>query len=666
MKPWACPLQPARAAALAHQRTSAARYGASITREALLGGRLRRTARAEHSARMHAPTDHGRSERLARLSPACARREALGSPSSRSPRGPALCLRRALPLTRRSARTAAVTDWLGLRTAIDAFLTADLRRATATLRLSFHSGGTFVATQSVGGVQCPVDLTAPANRNLETVVPALQALAAQFNVSNADVYTLAGVRAVTVMLGPTIPWRAGRVDLPCLTAPAADDVLPDAMIDGFSGAITTDTRPPTIGSFAPASMRAKFARMALNDVDTVALLGAHTVGHCHVDKSGFFGAWTTRPFLFTNEFFVGFATTPRNDLSAQGAAQFTGAWRADAITTTLSGTVTQFRDGNFAPLDGTQANVVPATAVNSTAYTQPVIQPRITPPGPAPPGGTRPDYMRLATDMALIADPAYLALVRSYAADAPAVGTLAVPTAGSLAFFAAFASSMQKLQELGVPSPNTQLFTPSFTALPPGSTPTPSVVASPPPSPPMPPRPRMPPNPPPLPPSPAPPPPADETPQARVVTASVGLRGPTAAAFRAPAFRMGMASLLGLDSSAITVNSVTDYVFGATPRDHAAHHLRRLSQATTGVLVAFSVEATLTAADSTALAASITTATSSRSAVLLTNLQAAGVTGVTALEAPTTPSVALASTARGALLAGAAALACPFAAALFA
>jgi hypothetical protein len=31
-----------------------------------------------------------------------------------------------------------VTDWLGLRSAIDAFLLADLRRATATLRLSFH------------------------------------------------------------------------------------------------------------------------------------------------------------------------------------------------------------------------------------------------------------------------------------------------------------------------------------------------------------------------------------------------------------------------------------------------------------------------------------------------------------------------------------------------
>ena len=164
-----------------------------------------------------------------------------------------------------------------------------------------RSGGTFVASQSVGGVQCPVDLSAPANRNLDTVVPSLQALAASYNVSNADVYTLAGVRAVVAMQGPTIPWRAGRVDLPCLTAPAADAVLPDAMGDGFSGNVTADTRAPNVGSFAPASVRAKFARMSLTDTDTVALIGAHTVGHCHFDKSGFFGAWTSRPFLFTNE-----------------------------------------------------------------------------------------------------------------------------------------------------------------------------------------------------------------------------------------------------------------------------------------------------------------------------------------------------------------------------
>jgi hypothetical protein len=154
-------------------------------------------------------------------------------------------------------------------------------------------------------------------------------------------------------------------------------------------------------------------------------------------------------------------------LSTAGVGQFVAAWRADALTSTQAGTVTQFRDGTFAALNGTQAGVVPSAAVMSTAYLQPVIQPRGAPAGgpPAPPGGNRPDYMRLATDMALLTDASYLSLVKSYAADYPAVGTKAAPTAGSLAFFAAFAASMQKLQELGVPSPNTQLFTPSFAPL---------------------------------------------------------------------------------------------------------------------------------------------------------------------------------------------------------
>ena len=43
--------------------------------------------------------------------------------------------------------------------------------------------------------------------------------------------------------------------------------------------------------------------MGFNDRDIVALSGAHTVGHCHADRSGFEGAWTSKPLVFDNEFF---------------------------------------------------------------------------------------------------------------------------------------------------------------------------------------------------------------------------------------------------------------------------------------------------------------------------------------------------------------------------
>jgi len=37
--------------------------------------------------------------------------------------------------------------------------------------------------------------------------------------------------------------------------------------------------------------------------DIVALSGAHTVGHCHIDRSGFDGPWTENPLKFDNSYF---------------------------------------------------------------------------------------------------------------------------------------------------------------------------------------------------------------------------------------------------------------------------------------------------------------------------------------------------------------------------
>jgi hypothetical protein len=188
-------------------------------------------------------------------------------------------------------------------------------------------------------------------------------------------------------------------------------------------------------------------------------------------------ARTTQPFLFTNEFFVNFASTPPNALDAAGAAQFLGAWRADALAAP-AGNVTQFRDGNFRALDGTQSGLVPASPVTSVAYSQPLLAGGGPPGGP---GGGPPlaEYMRLPTDMALVQDAVYRARVALYATGSPAVGTAAAPTAGSAAFFDDFAASMQKMHELGVPS--AQLYavaTAPATAVPPPAAPEPPAVQS--------------------------------------------------------------------------------------------------------------------------------------------------------------------------------------------
>jgi len=42
---------------------------------------------------------------------------------------------------------------------------------------------------------------------------------------------------------------------------------------------------------------------SFNDQEIVALVGAHAVGRCHADRSGFVGPWTFSPITFTNDFY---------------------------------------------------------------------------------------------------------------------------------------------------------------------------------------------------------------------------------------------------------------------------------------------------------------------------------------------------------------------------
>merc|ERR1711924_472220 len=51
-------------------------------------------------------------------------------------------------------------------------------------------------------------------------------------------------------------------------------------------------------------MRDIFYRMGFNDQEIVALAGAHAVGYCHTDRSGFWGPWTRSPSTFSNQYFV--------------------------------------------------------------------------------------------------------------------------------------------------------------------------------------------------------------------------------------------------------------------------------------------------------------------------------------------------------------------------
>jgi cytochrome c peroxidase len=53
-----------------------------------------------------------------------------------------------------------------------------------------------------------------------------------------------------------------------------------------------------------AHLRDVFGRMGLNDQEIVALSGAHAIGRCHTDRSGFWGPWTYGEAAFSNEYFT--------------------------------------------------------------------------------------------------------------------------------------------------------------------------------------------------------------------------------------------------------------------------------------------------------------------------------------------------------------------------
>ena len=124
-----------------------------------------------------------------------------------------------------------------------------------------------------------------ANAGLAVARSLLDPVKAQFpSISYADLYTLAGVVAIEEMGGPTIPWAPGRSDAPDGSSCPPDGRLPDAALGA-------------------GHVRDIFYRMGFDDREIVALSGAHTLGRCHGDRSGFVGPWTNAPTTFSSLYF---------------------------------------------------------------------------------------------------------------------------------------------------------------------------------------------------------------------------------------------------------------------------------------------------------------------------------------------------------------------------
>jgi cytochrome c peroxidase len=159
------------------------------------------------------------------------------------------------------------------------------------VRLAWHCAGTYDKATNTGGSDGATMRFEPesqhgANAGLGVARDLLEPIKKRFpGISYADLYTLAGAVAIEEMGGPVIPWTPGRRDAASGAACPPDGRLPAAHGDG-------------------SHIRQIFGRMGFDDREMVALIGAHALGKCHTDRSGYDGPWTRAPTTWSNEYFT--------------------------------------------------------------------------------------------------------------------------------------------------------------------------------------------------------------------------------------------------------------------------------------------------------------------------------------------------------------------------
>ena len=183
-------------------------------------------------------------------------------------------------------------------------LVSDLKELVKTkecgpilIRLSWHDAGVYSTGKLTGG--CPNaamrftdggEGTFGANAGLPDVaLGLLKPVTEKYTgfISNADLWTLAANVAIEEMGGPVIKTRFGRKDAESSAESVESQVgrLPD-------------------GDKGVDHLKEIFEPKGFDAKDIVALSGAHTVGKCHADRSGFDGFWTDEPLKFDNAYFV--------------------------------------------------------------------------------------------------------------------------------------------------------------------------------------------------------------------------------------------------------------------------------------------------------------------------------------------------------------------------
>jgi cytochrome c peroxidase len=175
---------------------------------------------------------------------------------------------------------------------------ADADFGPTLVRLAWHSSGTYDRMGKTGGsgggtIRFKEELAHGGNAGLDKAIAKLEPIKKRHpDVSWADLIAFVGVVAIEEMGGPKLKFSYGRVDEMDPEAVTPDGRLPDADKGDGPGPKTRQ------------GLRDVFYRMGFDDREIVALSGAHALGRCHADASGYVGPWSGTPLLFNNSYFV--------------------------------------------------------------------------------------------------------------------------------------------------------------------------------------------------------------------------------------------------------------------------------------------------------------------------------------------------------------------------